>query len=205
MRGTFITLEGIDGAGKSTHLAWLADFFRQRDIKLRTTREPGGTPLGEALRAILLDPASKMHAETEAMLMFAARREHLERVIEPALATGEWVICDRFTDATFAYQGGGRGVDWQRLLELEQWTQRGQHPALTLLFDVAPGIGRQRARLARGADRFEQERDDFYVRVREAYLRRAREAPLRVRVIDASRDLASIQQQLADIAGELCR
>jgi len=205
MRGTFITLEGIDGAGKSTHLAWLADFFRQRDIKLRTTREPGGTPLGEALRAILLDPASKMHAETEAMLMFAARREHLERVIEPALATGEWVICDRFTDATFAYQGGGRGVDWQRLLELEQWTQRGQHPALTLLFDVAPGIGRQRARQARGADRFEQERDDFYVRVREAYLRRAREAPLRVRVIDASRDLASIQQQLADIAGELCR
>jgi len=205
MRGTFITLEGIDGAGKSTHLAWLADLFRQRDIKVRTTREPGGTPLGEALRAILLDPASKMHAETEAMLMFAARREHLERVIEPALARGEWVICDRFTDATFAYQGGGRGVDWQRLLELEQWTQRGQHPALTLLFDVAPGIGRQRARQARGADRFEQEQDDFYVRVREAYLRRAREAPLRVRVIDASRDLASIQQQLANIAGELCR
>jgi len=205
MRGKFITLEGIDGAGKSTHLAWLAGFLRQRGIPVRTTREPGGTPLGEALRLILLDPKNAMHAESEALLMFAARREHLDAVIAPALTRGEWVVCDRFTDATFAYQGGGRGVDWQRLLELEQWTQRGLHPELTLLFDLEPALGRQRARRARGADRFEQEENDFFARVREAYLRRARAAPERFRVIDASLDTNCIQQQLADIAGALCR
>jgi dTMP kinase len=205
MRGKFITLEGIDGAGKSTHVAWLADFFRQRGIAARVTREPGGTGLGEQLRQVLLDPKSAMHAETEAMLMFAARREHLDKVIEPALAAGEWVVCDRFTDATFAYQGGGRGVDWQRLLQLEQWVQRGLQPDLTLLLDLAPGLGRQRARGARSADRFEQERDDFYGRVREAYLRRAREAPARIHVLDASRSIVQVQQQLADLAGALCR
>jgi dTMP kinase len=205
MRGKFITLEGIDGAGKSTHLAWLADFFRQRGIATRITREPGGTELGEQLRRILLDPKNTMHAETEAMLMFAARREHLDRVIEPALAAAEWVLCDRFSDATFAYQGGGRRVDWQRLLQLEHWAQRGLQPDLTLLLDVAPHIGRERARSARSADRFEQERDDFYSRVREAYLRRAREAAARVRVVDANRSIAQIQQTLAEIAGALCR
>lgn len=205
MRGKFITLEGIDGAGKSTHLAWLADLFRQRGITVRVTREPGGTGFGEKLREVLLDPMNSMHAETEAMLMFAARREHLDKVIEPALAQGVCVVCDRFTDATFAYQGGGRGVDWPRLTQLEQWTQRGLQPDLTLLFDLAPEIGRQRARGARSADRFEQEQDDFYRRVREAYLRRAREDPSRIRVIDASQSVAHIQQQLTDIAGALCR
>jgi dTMP kinase len=148
---------------------------------------------------------NSMHAETEAMLMFAARREHLDKIIEPALARGEFVVCDRFTDASFAYQGGGRGVDWARLAQLEQWTQRGLQPDLTLLFDVAPEIGRQRARGARSADRFEQEQDDFYRRVREAYLRRAREDPSRIRVIDASQSVAHIQQQLTTIAGELWR
>jgi dTMP kinase len=205
MRGKFITLEGIDGAGKSTHLAWLADLFRQRGITVRVTREPGGTGFGEKLREVLLDPMNSMHAETEAMLMFAARREHLDKVIEPALAQGVCVICDRFTDATFAYQGGGRGVEWPRLTQLEQWTQRGLQPDLTVLFDLAPEIGRQRARGARSADRFEQEQDDFYRRVREAYLRRAREDPSRIRVIDASQSVAHIQQQLTDIAGALCR
>ena len=205
MRGKFITLEGIDGAGKSTHLAWLADFFRQRGIATRITREPGGTELGEQLRRILLDPKNTMHAETEAMLMFAARREHLDRVIEPVLAAAEWVLCDRFSDATFAYQGGGRRVDWQRLLQLEHWAQRGLQPDLTLLLDLAPQIGRERARSARSADRFEQERDDFYTRVREAYLRRAREAPVRIQVVDANRSIAQIQQTLAEIAGALCR
>jgi dTMP kinase len=203
MRGKFITLEGIDGAGKSTHLTWLADLLRQRGITVRVTREPGGTAFGEKLREVLLDPMNSMHAETEAMLMFAARREHLDKVIEPALAQGVCVVCDRFTDATFAYQGGGRGVEWPRLTQLEQWTQRGLQPDLTLLFDLAPEIGRQRARGARSADRFEQEQDDFYRRVREAYLRRAREAPSRIRVIDASRSVAQIQQQLTDIAGAL--
>ncbi len=205
MRGKFITLEGIDGAGKSTHLAWLADFFRQHGLTVRVTREPGGTELGEKLRQVLLDPKNAMHAETEAMLMFAARREHLGQVIEPALAQGEWVVCDRFTDATFAYQGGGRGMDWQRLSQLEQWAQRGLQPDLTLLFDVAAEIGRQRARRARSADRFEQEQGDFYRRVRDGYLRRAREASSRIRVIDASQSVAQIQQELTDIAAALCR
>lgn len=205
MRGKFITLEGIDGAGKSTHQAWLADVVHKRGHALRVTREPGGTGLGENLRRMLLDPEYSMHAETEVLLMFAARREHIDKVIEPALARGEWVVCDRFTDATFAYQGGGRGVDWQHLMLLEQWVQRGLQPDLTLLFDLAPEVGRLRARGARSADRFEQEQDDFYGRVRAAYLRRAADAPTRIKVVDAARSIEEIQRQLLDIAGELCR
>lgn len=205
MRGKFITLEGIDGAGKSTHQAWLADVIHKRGRALRVTREPGGTKLGEELRRILLNPEYSMHAETEVLLMFAARREHIDKVIEPALARGEWVVCDRFTDATFAYQGGGRGVDWQHLEMLEQWAQRGLQPDLTLLFDLAPEVGRLRARGARSADRFEQEQDDFYRRVRAAYLRRAADAPARIKVVDAARSIEEIQRQLMDIAGELCR
>jgi len=205
MRGKFITLEGIDGAGKSTHLAWLADYFRQRGRSVRVTREPGGTELGEKLRQILLDPKNAMHAETEVLLMFAARRQHLDQVIEPALAQGEWVVCDRFTDATFAYQGGGRGVDWKRLLLLEQWVQHGLQPDLTLVFDLPPEVGRARARDAREADRFEQEQNEFYQRVRAGYLRRAQEAPARIKVVDAARGVERIQQHLSDIAGALCR
>lgn len=205
MRGKFITLEGIDGAGKSTHQAWLADVIHKRGRALRVTREPGGTKLGEELRRILLNPEYSMHAETEVLLMFAARREHIDKVIEPALARGEWVVCDRFTDATFAYQGGGRGVDWQHLEMLEQWAQRGLQPDLTLLFDLAPEVGRLRARGARSADRFEQEQDDFYRRVQAAYLRRAADAPARIKVVDAARSIEEIQRQLMDIAGELCR
>ena len=205
MRGKFITLEGIDGAGKSTHLTWLADHLRQRGCSVHATREPGGTALGESLRAMLLDPENAMNPETETLLMFAARREHLARVVEPALAQGEWVVCDRFTDATFAYQGGGRGVDWQRLRALEQWVQRGLEPDLTVLFDVPPAVGRERARGARGADRFEQEEHDFFVRVRAAYRRRAAEAPARIKVLDATRTVAQVQQELAQIADVLCR
>jgi dTMP kinase len=204
MRGKFITLEGIDGAGKSTHLAWLAEFLRERGTAVCVTREPGGTRLGETLRAVLLDPQNRMNRETEAMLMFAARREHLDKIIEPALARGEWVVCDRFTDATFAYQGGGRGVDWARLSQLERWVQRGLEPDLTLLLDLAPELGRARASAARGADRFEQEGSEFYARVRAAYLKRARAAPARVKVIDVSGDIVHIQQHLATIAGALC-
>ena len=166
MRARFITLEGIDGAGKSTHLAWLADFFQRRGITARVTREPGGTALGEKLRALLLDAKQEMHLETEAMLMFAARREHLDKVIAPALAKGEWVLCDRFTDATFAYQGSGRGADWARLRTLEQWVQGSLQPDLTLLFDVTPEVGRQRAGSIKAPDRFEQEQNDFFQRVR---------------------------------------
>jgi dTMP kinase len=204
MRGKFITLEGIDGAGKSTHLAWLADFFQQRGVTVRVTREPGGTELGEKLRALLLDKNQAMHLETEALLMFAARREHIDKVIAPALAGGEWIICDRFTDATFAYQGSGRGADWARLRILEQWVQGALQPDLTLLFDVAPEIGRQRASGIKAPDRFEQEQNDFFQRVRDGYLRRARENASRVRVVDAGTDVDQIRRELQKIVEPLC-
>ena len=204
MRGKFITLEGIDGAGKSTHLDWLADFFRKRGIKLRVTREPGGTELGEKLRSLLLDKNQAMHLETEAMLMFAARSEHIDKVIAPALAQGEWIICDRFTDATFAYQGSGRGADWARLKVLEQWVQGDLQPDLTLLFDVAPEVGRQRAGSIKAPDRFEQEKDDFFQRVRDGYLRRAREDASRMRVIDAAVSIEEIRRKLVEIVEPLC-
>ena len=205
MHGKFITLEGIDGAGKSTHLAWLAAFIQDRGIKAVVTREPGGTSLGEKLRALLLDNNEAMHLETEALLMFAARREHLDKVIAPALARGEWVLSDRFTDATFAYQGSGRGLDWARLRALEQWVQGPLQPDLTLLFDVAPEIGRERAGSIKTPDRFEQERNDFFQRVREGYLRRAREDAGRVRVIDAGASIEHIQSELRNIVEPLCR
>jgi dTMP kinase len=205
MRGKFITLEGVDGAGKTTHLGWVAELIRQHGHKVRTTREPGGTELGEKLRQILLDPKQTMHADTEVMLMFAARREHLDKVIEPALAQGEWVVCDRFTDATFAYQGGGRGVDWQRLAQLEQWVHCGLQPELTLLFDIAPTIARQRTSRVRSADRFEQEQDEFFHRVRDAYLRRAQENNRRIAVIDANADIESIRGTLTERISVLCR
>jgi dTMP kinase len=205
MHGKFITLEGIDGAGKSTHLEWLASFVRDRGITAVVTREPGGTALGEKLRALLLDKNEAMHLETEALLMFAARREHIDKVIAPALARGDWLLCDRFTDATFAYQGSGRGADWARLRTLEDWVQGGLQPDLTLLFDVAPNVGRQRAGSIKTPDRFEQERDDFFQRVRAGYLRRASENPSRVRVVDAASGIEQIQRELRDIMEPLCR
>ena len=204
MSGKFITLEGIDGAGKTTHLVWLADFFQKRGKQVVVTREPGGTALGEKLRAILLDKNQAMHLETESLLMFAARREHLDKVIEPALARGDWVICDRFTDATFAYQGSGRGVDWTRLGVLENWVQGSLHPDLTLLFDVAPEVGRRRAGSIKTPDRFEQEQDDFFQRVRYGYLRRARNDASRIRVIDAVAGIDQIRQELLTILEPLC-
>lgn len=205
MLGKFITLEGIDGAGKSTHLAWLAGFFQDRGVKTLVTREPGGTALGEKLRALLLDKNEVMHLETEALLMFAARREHLDKVIIPALARGDWVLCDRFTDATFAYQGSGRGLAWERLRILEHWVQGPVQPDLTLLFDVAPEIGRQRAGSIKPPDRFEQEKDEFFQRVRDGYLRRAREDAGRLRVIDAAAPVTQIQRNLREIVELLCR
>lgn len=197
-RGKFITLEGIDGAGKSTHLAWLVDFLRRQGRSVVQTREPGGTALGEKLRELLL--AEPMHLETEALLMFAARREHLERVIWPALERGEWVVCDRFTDASFAYQGGGRGLSHDKLAQLETWVQGGFQPDLTLLFDLPVEIAMQRmTSAARQLDRFEQEQRDFHERVRAAYLDRARQMPERVRVIDARSSRALIEKHLEDI------
>lgn len=191
--GQFITLEGIDGAGKSTQLAWIVELLQQAGLQPVVTREPGGTPLGERLRELLLEKSVAMHAETEALLMFAARREHLDKVILPALAQGQWVISDRFTDASFAYQGGGRGLDQAKLGILEQWVQDALQPDLTLYFDVPVEVGQQRVNRIKDADRFEQEQAGFFQRVRNAYLDRARQFPQRIQIIDSSRDLADVK------------
>jgi dTMP kinase len=198
MAGKFITLEGVDGAGKSTHLDWLVARLRQLGRVVVQTREPGGTPLGEKLRELLLHEA--MHLETEALLMFAARREHLECVIKPALARGDWVVCDRFTDASFAYQGGGRGLATAKLATLENWVQEGLQPDLTLLFDLPVEIAAQRMTGAdRQLDRFEQEKRDFHERVRAAYLSRAAVDPARIWVIDSRQTIEQIKKLLEDI------
>ena len=202
--GKFITLEGIDGAGKSTHLAWLENFLRGKGLTVVVTREPGGTPLGEKLRALLLDNSQAMHAETEALLMFAARREHLDKVILPALARGDWVISDRFTDASFAYQGGGRGLASNRLDDLERWVQGEFQPDLTLYFDVSVELGRQRVNAIKTADRFEKEQSDFFQRVRAAYLQRAHKFPQRIHLIDSSQPLEKVKESLHDIISTIC-
>ena len=204
MRGRFITLEGIDGAGKSTHLEWLAGFLEGRGIRVTRTREPGGTAAGERLRELMLHSGAALHPETETLLMFAARREHIDKVIEPALARGVWVICDRFTDATFAYQAAGSGVSWAKVEQLERWVQDGLEPHVTVLFDVAPDIGLARATRGKRPDRFETEQVAFYERAREAYLRRARGAPHRIHVVDASRALSEIHKELEAIFSKLC-
>lgn len=204
MRGKFITLEGIDGAGKSTHLKWLAAFLEGHGIAVQLTREPGGTELGESLRKLLLDNTQRLHPETEALLVFAARREHLDKIILPALAAGRWVICDRFTDATYAYQSGGSGIAWERIGILEKWVQGTLQPDITLCFDVAPEVGRSRSGRIKRPDRFEQEQEVFYQRVREAYLKRAREHPQRMHMVDASAGIDEIQSRLAALVKQLC-
>lgn len=197
----FITFEGVDGAGKSTHLEWFANALRQRGIDLLVTREPGGTPLGEQLREILLNQS--MHAETEAMLMFAARREHVERVIRPALQRGTWVISDRFSDASFAYQGGGRGVPVNKLEQLEQWVHGDLQPDLTLLFDIPIEVARERLANNVSLDRFELERGEFFERVRQAYLARAAKTPQRFAIIRAEKAIIEVQQELSKIVASL--
>ncbi|WP_455280791.1 dTMP kinase [Cupriavidus necator] len=203
MRGKFITFEGIDGAGKSTHIDWVADRLRARSgvPAVVTTREPGGTPLGEDLRQILLH--RKMHLETEALLMFAARREHIAEIIAPALERGDWVISDRFTDATFAYQGGGRGLATARLEVLEDWVQDRLQPDLTLLFDVPLETASERLAGARSPDKFEAESRAFFQRTRDEYLRRAAQSPQRFRVIDATRSIEQIREELESIIASL--
>jgi len=198
-RGRFITLEGMDGAGKTTHLEWLRNHLSSRGLPLTVTREPGGTPLGEALRRLLLDSHEPRTPDTEALLMFAARREHIAAVIEPALADGRWVLCDRFTDATYAYQAGGSGMPWDRIAVLERWVQGDLQPDLTLYFDISPDLGRARTRQAREPDRFEREQAEFFERVRMAYLRRAAEHPQRIRIINAARSIADVQAELEDV------
>ncbi|WP_150663482.1 dTMP kinase [Pandoraea commovens] len=203
--GKFVTFEGIDGAGKSTHVNAFVDALRQglaavgRDVV--ATREPGGTPLGEALRKLVLD--EPMDIETEALLMFAGRREHLVKVIEPALARGDWVVSDRFTDATFAYQGGGRGLSRDKLSILERWVQGSRQPDLTILFDLDPAIAAARLAGARAPDKFERESAAFFTRVREEYLRRAEESGGRIVLIDAAQSIDAIAEQLADVFARL--
>ncbi|MDH1728767.1 dTMP kinase [Pseudomonas chengduensis] len=197
MTGLFITLEGPEGAGKSTNREYLAERLREQGIDVVLTREPGGTPLAERIRELLLDPSDEpMAADTELLLVFAARAQHLQQVIRPALAKGSVVLCDRFTDATYAYQGGGRGLSIERIAQLEQFVQGELRPDLTLIFDLPVEIGLARA-VARGRlDRFEQEGRGFFEAVRQAYLQRAEQAPQRYRVLDAGQTLAQVQADI---------
>ena len=205
MAGKFITFAGIDGAGKSTHIAFVREHLQQAlqatGQHVVSSREPGGTPLGEALRELLLKQT--MHLETEALLMFASRREHLAQVIEPALARGDWVISDRFSDASFAYQGGGRHLSIEKLETLEQWVHPALQPDLTFLFDVPLEVARARLDASRELDKFEQERADFFAATRAEYLRRAAQFPQRFRVIDSTQDIDSIRQQLIQMLAPL--
>lgn len=198
-RGRFITVEGIEGAGKSTNIAYVGNLLTAAGKHLVHTREPGGTPLGEELRNLLLGHRHDgMADDTELLLMFAARAEHLARVIRPALTAGHWVLCDRFTDATFAYQGGGRGIPREHIAVLEQWVQGALRPDLTLLLDVPVELGLQRAGQRSDPDRFERQKVSFFNAVRDAYLAIASAEPARVKVVDASRPVDEVQRQIRE-------
>lgn len=195
-RGKFITFEGIDGAGKSTHIGFVTELIKSHGKLVVASREPGGTPLGEKLRDLLLH--EKMHLETEALLMFASRREHIAQVIEPGLASGAWVLSDRFSDASFAYQSGGRGLDRAKMEALEAWVHPHLQPDLTLLFDVPLEVARERLDATRTLDKFEQEQGEFFARCRAEYLRRAAQYPERFVVVDSTRSIEATQQTLRE-------
>ena len=197
MRGKFITIEGPEGAGKSTQIGFLETTLMDRGLEVVCTREPGGPRVAEAVRTVLLDPESRpMSIDAETLLMFAARADHLEQVIEPALKTGHWVLCDRFTDATYAYQGGGRGVSVDQIGALEQWVQGEFRPDLCIVLDLDVETGLARARRRGAAERFEREQLDFFRRVRQTYLDRAAAAPERYAVVDASVSVQDVSMQL---------
>ncbi len=201
--GRFITIEGGEGAGITTQIRFMRNFLEQRGLPVALTREPGGTGLGEEIRALLLGHRDDgMALATETLLMFAARAEHLQRVIRPALAAGHWVLCDRFTDATYAYQGGGRGLPPTQIAILENWVQVDLRPDLTLLLDVPVEIGLQRANRRSAADRFEREEQAFFERVRTAYLQRARQYPDRYRIVDARYSLEQVRSGIEQMLGE---
>lgn len=200
-RGKFITLEGIDGAGKSTHVGGIADFLRGRGKEIVVTREPGGTPLAEKLRELVL--SQSMDVETETLLVFAARREHIAQIIAPALSAGRWVISDRFTDATYAYQGAGRGMPAEKIAALERWVHDDLQPDLTLVFDAPVEVALSRLAKAR-TDRFEREDRGFFERVRGEYLARAAADPGRMRVIQGGRPLAEVKKIVEDIVSTIC-
>ncbi len=208
-RGRFITLEGGEGVGKSTNVAFVEAWLKERGIEVVRTREPGGTARAEAIRELLLDPSPNepLSVDAELLLVFAARAQHLAEKILPALARGAWVVCDRFTDATFAYQGGGRGIDAQRIAQLEQFVQRGLAPDVTLLLDMSPEAAKERLEgclrdLNTQRDRFEQERVEFFMAVRRAYLERAASAPERFALIDAAQPLQDVQVALSRVLEE---
>ncbi len=202
----FITLEGVEGAGKSTLMAYIAELFSNTGKEVLQTREPGGTKTGEQIRSILLDSKnSGVTDDTELLLMFAARAQHISEVIKPALSVGKIVLCDRFTDASYAYQGGGRGIDSTRIQALESWVQQGLKPDLTLLFDLDVETGLRRAGSRSEADRFEQEEISFFERIRACYLQRAEDEPERFRIVDAGQSFEHVKQQIEDILKEqLC-
>lgn len=199
--GKFITLEGMDGAGKSTHIPNIIANLQAAGHEVVSTREPGGTPLGERLRELLLH--ENMHVETETLLMFAARREHIASTIAPALARGAYVLSDRFTDATYAYQAGAKGVAFEKIAQLEAWVQGPLQPDITLLFDVPVEVSMQRLANAREPDKFERESADFFNKIRQIYLQRAQQNPHRFRIIDANRPLVEVKQSVEEIIAVL--
>lgn len=204
-RGRFITFEGTEGVGKSTQLENAANTLKDLGVDFIVTREPGGTPMAENIRELLLSPREEpVHETTELLLMFAARVQHLHNRILPALDKGQWVLCDRFTDATFAYQGGGRGIDRNRIETISDWTLKGLETDLTLLFDLPVAVGQSRViKRQQEKDRFEQEKAAFFEKIRDCYLQRAEAEPQRIKCIDASRDIEAIQSQLSEILTEL--
>ncbi|VAW84883.1 Thymidylate kinase [hydrothermal vent metagenome] len=199
-RGRFITVEGTEGVGKSSNITFIQEALQKAGMDVVATREPGGTQLGEEVRELLLDHRhTGMSSDAELLLMFAARAQHIEQVIQPALNQGQWVLCDRFTDATYAYQGGGRGISNERIATLESWVQGTLRPDITVLLDLPVEIGLARAGTRGAADRFEKEQQTFFEQVRNAYLAQAQKSPERYRIIDASQTLAAVQQQIAAV------
>lgn len=207
MTGKFISIEGIEGAGKSTQMAFVQQYLEQQGKCVVVTREPGGTELGEQIRELLLAPRENgMSHDTELLLMFAARAEHIEQKIKPALDRGDWVLCDRFVDATFAYQGGGRGIEQQRIETIADWTLKGLKTDLTLLFDLPVEVGQQRVvTRQQQKDRFEQEKTAFFQKIRDCYLQRAHDEPERIKLIDASQNIEHIQTQIGELLDNLLK
>ncbi len=202
-KGKFITVDGVEGAGKSTQINFICEYLKDKGINAILTREPGGTEISEKIRELLLSTDSKMHSDTELLLMFAARNEHIYSKILPTLETGDWVLSDRFTDASYAYQGGGRGLDINRIAQLEKWVVQGFTPDMTLLLDVPVDIGMQRVESRGAKDRIEQENLDFFNRVREAYIARSEQYPQRIKLINASESVDNTSNQIQAILNTL--
>ena len=204
MRGKFITIEGQDGAGKSTNVSAMQEYLSSNSIDFIHTREPGGTELGEKLRELLLNSSESIADKSELLMMFAARAQHIESVIEPALSSGTWVLCDRFTDASYAYQGAGRGISFDDIALLESYVQQGLTPDLTLVLDLPVQLSEQRAGQRSVPDRFEQQQQDFKQKVRDCYLQRAQDEPVRMKVIDAAKPLDDVKVSVINVLSEFC-